>query len=77
MLTPKELNDICGELEGTCKNLEDVVLAVTGRDMDDLTVGECREIDNCILCCDTCGWWVDAGEVDENGNCEDCQDNDD
>lgn len=76
MLTQKELKDICSNIEGTCKCLEDVVLEVTGREYDDLTVGDCQEIDNCVICCDTCGWWVDSGCVDENGNCEDCQDYD-
>lgn len=76
MLTHNELNAICSDLEGTCKNLEDVVLEATGRELEDLTIGELQEIDNCVLCCDTCGWWVDAGCVDENGNCDDCQDYD-
>lgn len=76
MLTHKELNDICSDLEGTCKNIEDVVLEATGRELDDLTIGELQEIDNCVMCCETCGWWFSTGEVDEDGNCEDCQDYD-
>lgn len=76
MLTQKELNDICEAIEGTCRDLETVVEELTSRDFDDLTVSELQEIDNCVVCCETCGWWVDAGEVDEDGNCEDCQDYD-
>lgn len=76
MLTHNELNAICEAIEGTCRDLETVVEELTSRDFDDLTVGELQEIDNCVVCCETCGWWVDAGGVDEDGNCEDCQDYD-
>lgn len=76
MLTCKQLNDICDELQGTCKSLEEALEAI-GLEYDSLTIAELQEIDNCVACCDSCGWWVEAGEVDENGYCDDCQEQDD
>lgn len=76
MLTCKQLNDICDELQGSCKMLEDVVTSI-GLDYDDLTVAELQEIDNCVACCDSCGWWFGAEEVDGYGCCDDCQEEDD
>lgn len=75
MLTCKQLNDICDELQGSCKMLEDVVTNM-GLDYDDLTVAELQEIDNCVACCECCGWWFEPCELDGWGNCEGCSDED-
>lgn len=32
----------------------------------------CATLDEHVRCCETCDWWVEAGDVDEDGNCEDC-----
>lgn len=40
----------------------------TGLDDD---VDLLRELDKLVLCCDTCGWWVEVDEA-EDGNCRQC-----
>lgn len=59
-------------LRGTCSNdLEEY--ADEYRDMgfdDDMLY---QSIDEAIWCCETCGWWVEVCETDEDGNCEQCQ----
>lgn len=32
----------------------------------------CVAFDAIVMCCNGCGWWTDAGEMDEDGNCEEC-----
>lgn len=76
MLTYKQLNEICENLQGTCEDLETAVQAA-GLEYDYLTSAEFQEIDSCVVHCECCGWWVDAGEVDENGYCDDCQEEND
>lgn len=34
----------------------------------------CDALDNTSMPCDTCGWQVDADDIDDNGNCSDCAD---
>lgn len=45
--------------------------AETGDIEDDATF--CSVLDSQVMCCTTCDWWVEAGEVDEAGACSDCQ----
>ena len=63
-ITAKQSAD---ELLGTCKSLYDVV-----KNGEDDNIEFCRQIDDIVARCNTCGWWVEAGEVDENGDCEGC-----
>ena len=32
-----------------------------------------EELDDIVMCCETCGWWCDTHELDEHQVCEDCQ----
>lgn len=54
---------LADELIGTCNSLPDYV-------MDDGDLA--NWLDNFVALCETCGWWVEADEVDRNRNCEDC-----
>ena len=54
---------IADHLLGTCNPLPDEVLD---------TEGLAEALDELVLCCETCGWWVESHEIDDSGNCEDC-----
>lgn len=50
-------------LLGTCDDLPDGTT-------DDLEL--CQHLDMLVLLCETCGWWVETSDTDEDGNCSDC-----
>lgn len=29
-------------------------------------------LDDLVMCCWSCGWWVESYEIDDDGDCEDC-----
>jgi hypothetical protein len=33
----------------------------------------CQHLDELALMCECCSWWVEPHELDEEGDCEDCQ----
>ncbi len=55
---------IADDLLGTSEALPDEVL-------EDQDLAEF--LDDLIMLCDTCGWWVETSEMDDDQNCEDCQ----
>jgi len=62
---------IIEELRGTSNSLE--YLADEYREMgfDDTLLYQ--SIDVNIWCCESCSWWVEECDTDDNGNCEQCQ----
>ena len=65
------INYIIESLLGTSENftvLEDEYLSM-GFCHDAL----CEKVDNYIWLCESCGWWVEVSETNEDGICEDCQ----
>jgi hypothetical protein len=70
VLTIKQIQDIEARLVGSCADFKDVL--PEGISEDDLTHEDLIEIDQRIALCEECGWWVDAGEINEEGKCEDC-----
>lgn len=74
---PKEWQDLVYYLQGTCHSLSTA--------LDDCGLGQdlendrrfCEYLDSELMLCETCGWWAEAHEVDDDGNCEDCQDGED
>lgn len=76
-ITNQQLDDFIQELLGTCKSMDEAKREffedADGVDEDDDFTSDqletiCSEISNC----ETCGWWVEVGEIDENENCLDC-----
>ena len=54
-------------------------LICTSKDLVELTTENernstifTRTLDEQVSCCDCCGWWFAADEIDDDGNCEDC-----
>ncbi len=56
--------ELADELLGTCEPLDDEVI-------DDLDL--CFALDEIVRQCETCSWWVRTHEVDDDGNCKQCQ----
>lgn len=57
-------NQIAEALLGTCDDLPDEVA-------EDVDLAQL--LDGLIWRCETCDWWVEVCETDDDGNCEDCQ----
>lgn len=65
-MTPRErANPVAERLLGTTGNLTD-------EEWDDQQMLE--ELDDMVMLCDTCGWWCETWELDDDQNCGDCQD---
>ena len=73
---------IVDDLLGTCQfdvdyyfewyTKDDAESAEKFKDANEIRV--CNLVDEQIMCCSSCGWWVDVAECDDEGNCSDCQD---
>ena len=68
-----DIQELIDHLQGTCKSLQEGLNDLYPEmDVSDLTEKDNEEIDNQIFNCDTCNWWCEACEQDEDGNCENC-----
>lgn len=65
------VQEVADELIGTCNTLDSVA---TPQEMDSLAF--LSALDDVVLCCNTCGWWCEASEIQVNdagdNECEDC-----
>ncbi len=59
---------VADDLRGSARNLSDFATPEECRDTDFLLA-----LDELVLECECCGWWVDADECDDDQHCEDCQ----
>jgi hypothetical protein len=65
-----DVQQLIDDLQGTCTSINDHL--PEGMDDMDLTSEDHDVIDNQIFLCETCGWWCEISEQDEDGNCQDC-----
>lgn len=65
MKTNDEVKEYAESLIGTCQNLED--------DFLDLPLEQCFLMDEIVMCCEACGWWVASEDIGENGDCLECE----
>lgn len=61
---------LAADLLGTCRTVFDVDPEAEAEDDDDIM----ELLEGHAQCCETCGWWVE--DVDEDGNCEHCSEED-
>lgn len=59
--------EVAAELLGSCDDLSAHCTEVE-RDNPQF----CAALDDDVMLCELCGWWVDSSEVDEDGNCHEC-----
>lgn len=68
---------VAERLMGTCKNLDDVVQDVfedEGLDAtSDIDIKLLYELDETVMLCESCGWWCEPVELDDEQICEDCR----
>jgi hypothetical protein len=70
-ITVEIMREIAEELQGTCGTL-DAALEVHGIDIDSVPVKLLQEIDEITIECPDCGWWCESSEMNEEGVCKDC-----
>lgn len=60
--------DVAYELIGTCKDLDEVL---TSEELEnrEFLLG----LDQLATQCQTCNWWCECGECDDDEVCEDCR----
>lgn len=59
------------ELNGSCKSLSDVATPDEINNME-----FCNALDALVMQCESCGWWVDAEEINTDSGearCNDCE----
>lgn len=61
----ERVEKLANRLLGSCDSAVD--------EIEELTIEECRELDDIVLLCSGCGWWFEASEVDEE-LCNECRD---
>lgn len=60
---------VADALMDTCKSLSDVA---SDDEVNDRNF--CSALDDIVMCCDQCSWWVDANEVNDDQICKECSD---
>lgn len=59
----KQVQEIADKLLGSCEPTPDEVYD---------TEGFAELLDERVGCCETCGWWVEADELNDDWVCGDC-----
>lgn len=76
----KKMAEVGDALIGTCSSLEDALSTVFGEENSDLIQFDiellCR-LDDHTMQCNSCSWWCETGELDDDQICDDCRDEDD
>lgn len=75
-----KMTAVAERLLGSASGIDDALQAEFGD--DDMTVVDVPVellliVDDQVTECGACGYWAEAGAVDDNDTCEDCQDDDD
>lgn len=67
---------VADALQGTCKSLNDVLQEEFGEDADvaDVHIELLYVLDEQVMECGGCGWWCEAGELNDEQECGDCAD---
>lgn len=66
-----KIEELIESLRGTCQTLSEAL--PEGMEEDDLTKADTDAIDEQIFRCETCSWWDEISEQNEDGeNCLDC-----
>lgn len=73
-LTLEQVKVIAEELRGTCGTLDDK-LEQHGIDFNCVPADMLDALDEEVMCCDWCGWWVESSEIDDDCTCKECKEN--
>lgn len=72
ILTENELEQLIDYLQGSSKSLQEAINDLFECDEDILTPDDHQAIDGRIFKCNSCDWWCEIDEQNDEGNCEDC-----
>lgn len=70
-LSDDQINTLADNLLGTCSSIDDHL--PNGLTFDDLDVEDCELLDDKVVQCADCGWWCEMSEINEDGQCGDCE----
>ena len=76
-LTPNQIQKLANRLLDTDGDLEEAIqdlLNDPNTYLEDIMDSSLNELDTLVVCCDSCGWWVQPLEL-QDGLCDRC-DND-
>jgi hypothetical protein len=65
MPTNDEVIKYAQELIGTCQSLDD--------EFCELPLEQCYLMDEIVMCCDTCGWWIASEDMGDESTCLECE----
>ena len=71
-----KMRDVAERLLGTCTNVDDVLQEVFGDDsltLTDFPMELLHDLDDGAMQCESCGWWCEPGELDDDQTCGDCR----
>lgn len=57
--------EIVDHLDGTCQNLHSILALFERLDLQD-NLEFLQYLDDQIMNCDSCGWWVDSEDIEEH-----------
>lgn len=69
-LTDEQIQALAGDLLGTCDTLDEHL--PDGVKFEALTFEDCSRLDDEVMRCEACSWWVESGYTNENGECDEC-----
>ncbi len=75
-ITRETIAEIAEELRGTCGSLL-AALEKRGLALDDIPAELLRVFDEEVMPCDTCGWWHESHEINDDNNCNECAEDED
>ena len=67
----KLYNEINESLQGSCQSLSEVLEAHNATHLED-DEDFLNFLDQETMKCETCDWWVEVSELNEDNNCRDC-----
>lgn len=65
----KETRRFIEYAQGTCQSISEVLDVL---DIPDESYINWKTVDDEIFHCESCSWWCEISEQDENGDCQDC-----
>jgi len=72
--TEERMHRVADDLLGTCRGLDDALQAEFGDDvtLEEVPLDMLQLLDDCVMRCDGCGWWVETSEISDDNLCEQC-----
>ena len=69
-----KITQVAEDLRGTCKSLDEAFQVEFGEDVDPMnaSIELLRHLDDQVMLCDCCGWWVETSDINDAGVCIDC-----